>query len=56
MIISDIDLRDWLINGQFRRIVNFGYVSSLITKMHLNLDDEYAGKNLYVQIYVRIKA
>ena len=45
MIISDIDLHDWLINGQFRRIVNFGYVSSLITKMHLKLDDEYAGKN-----------
>ena len=45
MIISDIDLRDQLINGQFRTVVNFGYVSSLITKMYLKLDDEYPGKN-----------
>ena len=39
MITSNIDLSDWLINGQFGMVFDFGYLCSSITKVYLKLDD-----------------
>ena len=40
-----IDLCDRLINGHFGIAFDFGYLSSSITIVYLNLDDEKTGKN-----------
>ena len=40
-----IDLCYRLINGRFGIAFDFGYLSSSITKVYLNLDDEKTGKN-----------
>ena len=45
MITFNINLSNWLINSQFGIGFAFGYVSFSITKVHLKLDDEKAGKN-----------
>ena len=45
MITSNIDLNDRLINYQFGIVLDFVYVSSLITKVYLKLDEEKAVKN-----------
>ena len=44
MIAAHIDLNDRLVNGQFGKVYDFGFISSSITKFYLELDDENAGK------------
>ena len=45
MITSNIHISDWMINGQFEIVFDFGYISSSITKVYLKLDDEKASNN-----------
>ena len=45
MITSNIDLSNWVVNGQFGIAFDFGYISSSITKVYLKLDDEKASNN-----------
>ena len=45
MITSNIHLSDWVVNGQFGIVFDFGYISSSITKVYLKLDDEKASNN-----------
>ena len=44
MITTSIDINDRLINGQYKKVYDFGFVSSSVTKVYLELDDENAGK------------
>lgn len=45
LITSNPGLKDWLINGQFGIVYNFGLTDFSVTKVHLKLDVEKAGKN-----------
>lgn len=49
LITSNPGLKDWLINAQFGIVYNFGLTDSSITKVHLKLDVEKAGKNAILQ-------
>ena len=49
LITSNPGLKDWLINGQFGIVYNFGLTDFSVTKVHLKLDVEKAGKNAFLK-------
>lgn len=46
MITPNVHLKDGLINDQFGIVYDFGYTHCSITKVHIKLYDEKAGKNV----------